>query len=161
MHDCCHCIYFALQPSYDPREMAVSLPCDTILWEASTSARWFTALQSKSPYPDTETRLTGESLSCTLEHMAQDHQPPTYIPLNPFAHFVLIHAVLRRLFVVCAADRLRKVDVTGQVDIYMGREILALEYSLHNWVNNWKHSPEPPSVGADGDEPPFIENGKS
>lgn len=158
MHDCCHSIYFALPPSYHPSEIELNLPCDGSLWQAATSAEWFVALQAPSPYGDSNSRLIGMSMSRCLSKLSETRLAATHIPLNPFAHFILIHAILRHLFVTCVEGRLSKAaGGVGDSDT-VTREIYGLQYALHNWLQNWLNSPELPKTPEPNEEPPFINN---
>jgi hypothetical protein len=91
----------------------------------------------------------------------------TWIPLNPFSHFVLIHAILRNLFTVCFESRLpisstsslqeqaSTSDSNGEI---VDQEIMILQYALHNWLQSWINSPELPRCTSVEAEPPFICN---
>lgn len=159
MHDCCHCIYFALPSSYHPSEIELNLPCEDALWEANSAAEWYMVLQSPSPYGDCRTRLTGLSIHQTLATLGDTHQITAYIPVNPFAHFVLIHAILRHLFVVCLESRLPKLSSAVNEEEGLNHEIFGLQYALHNWLQNWMNSPDTSKINDPNDEPPFIHNG--
>lgn len=99
-------------------------------------------------------------LQC-LGAMSETRLLEPHIPLNPFAHFILVHAILRHLFVTCVEGRLPKGVVTGVVDPdeIINQEIYRLQYALHNWLQNWLKSPELPKVDDVNEEPPFIYNG--
>ncbi|KAF8637940.1 hypothetical protein AX16_010573 [Volvariella volvacea WC 439] len=163
MHDCCHCIYFALQPSYNPIDMDLYLPCDTALWQAQSAEEWLTLLQSSSPFPSIEARLVGESMPLTLNYLMRCQLIPTTIPvpLGPFPHFVLIHAILRELFTVCANSRttefLARAALVPAVNDEAMQQIMGLGYSLQNWLHNWTNAPEFPHL-RDEEEAPFIAN---
>lgn len=153
--------------SYRPNEMAMYLPCEDALWKASTATEWFLALQRSSPYGSTQERLTGVSLPRVLAQLNQQRIPETWIPLNPFSHFVLIHAILRNLFTVCLESRLpisstscpqepaSTNDSNGEV---VDQEIMILQYALHNWLQSWLNSPDLPRTTSVEAEPPFICN---
>ena len=167
LHDTVHCIYFAMPPSYLPNEMAMFLPCDDALWKASTATEWFLALQKLSPYGSVQERLMGVSMPRAIAEFNQQRTPETTIPLNPFAHFVLIHAILRNLFTVCLQSRL-PVSATSSpqlhqsnadtVDEVVDQEIMTLQYALHNWLQSWLSGPELPQTTSAEAEPPFITN---
>jgi hypothetical protein len=159
LHDCCHSIYFALPSSYHPSEIELNLPCDGVLWQAGTPTDWFMVLQAPSPYGDSKSRLIGSSMSRCLSTLSEARLMTAYIPLNPFAHFILIHAILRHLFVTCVEGRLPKpTGGVGDSDM-VSQEIYGLQYALHNWLQNWINSPELPKVQDANEEPPFIHNG--
>lgn len=70
--------------------------------------------------------------------------------MNPFSHFILIHSILRHLFVTCVE---RRISETVRQEIYN------LQYALHSWLQNWMNSPELPQVNGSNDEPAFVHNG--
>ncbi|KAF8070356.1 fungal-specific transcription factor domain-containing protein [Lyophyllum atratum] len=160
LHDCCHSIYFALPSSYHPSEIELNLPCEDGLWRATTATDWFMALQKPSPYGSNKSRLTGLSMLQCLGSMSETRVLDAYMPLNPFAHFILIHAILRHLFVTCVEGRLPRGVVPGVIDRneVVSQEIYRLQYALHNWLQNWLNSPELPKVEDINEEPPFIYN---
>jgi len=151
--------------SYLPDEMAMCLPCEDTLWKASTATEWFLALQKPSPYGSIPERLRGVSMSRVLAELCQQHTLETSIPLNPFSHFILIHAILRNLFTVCLESRLPVSSsspppppASGSNDEIVNQEIMTLQYALHNWLQSWLNSPELPRTATTDAEPPFICN---
>lgn len=158
LHDCCHCIYFALAPSFFPSEMVLNLPCEDALWQATSATEWMRVLQTPSPYGDMQARLTGASMPETLAAIAEPRQLDI-IALTPFGHFVLVHSILRHLYTVCINSRLPKA--IGRVDdeAIMEQEVFGLQFALHNWLMCWRHSPDMPKVDP-SDEPPFLYHGK-
>lgn len=163
LHDTCHCIYFGMASLYHLNEMILYLPCEDALWRANSSAEWFLVLQRPSAYGDIYERLRGKSMPSVLAELNQQRTLATSIPLNPFSHFVIIHAILRNLFTVCTESRLSTsssiphvnpaLPNTGIVDY----EIMTLQYALHNWLQTWLTGPELPQTKAE-EEPPFICN---
>ncbi|KAG6897729.1 hypothetical protein C0992_011939 [Termitomyces sp. T32_za158] len=162
LHDCCHSIYFASPSSYHPREIELNLPCEDALWRANTAADWFTVLQEPSPYGTVKSRLIGNGMLQTLGTLSETRVLDVHIPINPFSHFILIHAMLRHLFVTCVEGRLPKGDVVATVNTNdaVNQEIYRLQYALHNWLQNWLNGPDLPKVEDVNEEPPFINNGK-
>jgi len=162
LHDCCHSIYFALPSSYHPSEIELNLPCEDTLWQAGSSADWLKVLQTTSPYGSSTSRLTGISMPQSSASLWETRSPITYIPLNPFAHFILVHAILRHLFITCAESRTPKLQGACNAgdDEMVKQEIYHLQYALHNWLQNWMNSPELPQVNDSNDEPLFVHNGK-
>lgn len=142
LHDCCHSIYFALPSSYHPSEIELNLPCEDGLWQAGSSEDWFRVLQTTSPYGSSKSRLIGISMPQSLVSLS--------VPMNPFSHFILIHSILRHLFVTCVE---RRISETVRQEIYN------LQYALHSWLQNWMNSPELPQVNGSNDEPAFVHNG--
>ncbi|KAG6861676.1 hypothetical protein C0995_013245 [Termitomyces sp. Mi166 len=160
LHDCCHSIYFALPSSYHPSEIELNLPCEDALWRANTAADWITVLQTPSSYGTFKSRLTGVGMLQTLGALSETRLLEVHIPINPFSHFILIHAMLRHLFVTCVEGRLPKGDVAATVNTNdaVNQEIYRLQYALHNWLQNWLNAPELPKVNDVNEEPPFIYN---
>lgn len=158
MHDCCHSIYFALPSSYHPSEIELNLPCEDALWQAGSSPDWFRVLQTASPYGSSKSRLTGISMPRSLASLSGAQSLTPYIPLNPFSHFILVHAILRHLFITCVEGRITKSTADGNAgnDETVRQEIYSLQYALHNWLQNWMNSPERPQGN---DEPSFVDNG--
>jgi len=107
-----------------------------------------------------KTRLAGVSMLQSLNVLTETRLSQTPIPLNPFSHFIVIHAVLRHLFVTCVEGRLPKGLPVGAADPndIINQEIYRLQYALHNWLQNWLNSPELPKVNDVNEEPPFIYN---
>ncbi|KAL1747073.1 fungal-specific transcription factor domain-containing protein [Schizophyllum fasciatum] len=162
MHDCCHSIYFALSPSFQPHEVMLHLPCEDRLWNASSADEWYLALQdNQSPYGDMETRLTGLPLHAAVASLTAPRLLTTSIPLSPFGHFVLIHVILRALFQTCFNSRLPQPDGSQRSmreDESTTQEIFGHQYALHNWLQNWLKSPDMPKVEQGAEEPPFIQH---
>lgn len=157
MHDCCHCIYFALPSSYHPQEVTLNLPCENALWQANTAAEWYMVLQRSSPYGTTQaSRLTGMSIPKMVAYISETRAIPTAVPLNAFAHFVLIHITLKQLFQYCVGGKPTKPKpVAG--DDEMDPEMFKLQFAMHNWFQNWRNSPDS-RIEAGSGEPPFIQN---
>ncbi|KAF8893927.1 fungal-specific transcription factor domain-containing protein [Infundibulicybe gibba] len=157
LHDCCHCIYFALPPSYHPSEIELNLPCEDTLWRANNSTDWFMVLQTPSPYGPSHTRMAGASMPVCMASIVETRPLTDYTPLGPFSHFILIHAILRRLFLVCVETRMpRGPGVDGVEEV--NQEVFALQYALHNWLQSWRNSPELPKIEDVGEEPVFSHN---
>ena len=81
--------------------------------------------------------------------------------MNPFSHFILIHSILRHLFITCVEGRMANSAAAGSSgeDEIVRQEIFSLQYALHNWLQNWLNSPELPQVNDSHDEPSFVHNG--
>ncbi|KAF7795522.1 hypothetical protein EIP86_006684 [Pleurotus ostreatoroseus] len=158
LHDCCHCIYFTLQPAFARAEVAVPLPCEDGLWRANTWREWRAVLGTPSAYGSRRARFCPPNLQTALARLASDntlscspsspdspHTSPTPpLLVTPFAHFVLSHAILRQLFEDCLDRR--------PLDAHAGG--LAVQLMLHNWLQSWLRSPETPDY-AHG-EPLFL-----
>ncbi|KAG6886304.1 hypothetical protein C0993_006714 [Termitomyces sp. T159_Od127] len=159
-HEMTKSIYFASPSSYHPSEIELNLPCEDGLWRADTAADWITVLQDPSAYGSSKSRLTGNSMLQTLGTLSETRVLEVHIPINPFSHFILIHAMLRHLFVTCVEGRLPKGDVVATVNTNdaVNQEIYRLQYALHNWLQSWLNGPELPKVEDVNEEPPFIYN---
>jgi hypothetical protein len=156
LHDCCHCIYFVLPPSFHPTEVELKLPCEEVLWQAGSASDWYMALQSQSPYGTIQERLTGVCMPRALADMWEPRTLTSPIPCNPFSHFILIHSILRRLFTLCVESRLPNASSVEENNEAVNQDVYALQYTLHNWLQSWLNSPELPKVDDDNDEPAFI-----
>jgi hypothetical protein len=80
------------------------------------------------------------------------------LALNPFSHFVVIHTILRRLFVDCWEAKLSVSP--GQPLEMVDGHVVRSQWALHNWLLSWRHSPETPQLVGSDMEPPFINHGK-
>ncbi len=159
MHDCCHCIFFALPSSYHATEIILNLPCESALWQASTANDWYRVIQRSSPYGTTQaSRLTGMNIPKMMAYLGETRTIPTAVPLSAFAHFTLIHIIMRQLFQYLAGGKAPKPKEVSE-DGDMDPEMFKLQFSLHNWLQNWKNSPDSRAEPGSG-EPPFIQNCK-
>ena len=156
MHDCCHGIYFGLAMTYEQTEIQLNLPCEDALWQANCATEWLAVLQTTSLYGTNQTRLKGFSFHKSLARLSEMHFLTAHTPLSPFAHFVIVHAILRKIFYVCA----ERGDTTAEGESSVKQNILELQYALHNWLQSWDQSPDKPKTN-DNDEPPFISNGRN
>jgi hypothetical protein len=89
-----HCVAYNLPPIILSSQIHLRLPCPSYEWNAPTAARWQAILDSAQQEPVTfpqalrsliwESEEGGPRLSC----------------LSPFGSYILIHALLQRLFLV-------------------------------------------------------------
>ncbi|KZT02108.1 uncharacterized protein LAESUDRAFT_763044 [Laetiporus sulphureus 93-53] len=127
LHDGCHCLYYDLRPTYVTSEFDIDLPCENTLWAATTAEEWLSVLQKPSPMRAIR--------SCTRT--------------APFAHFVVIHAILRQFFEEDIESRLSETATDGDAllehasRISEGR-LWPLQATLHNWLQSWLGSPDSP-----------------
>ncbi|KAF9464087.1 fungal-specific transcription factor domain-containing protein [Collybia nuda] len=162
LHDCCHCMYFALPPSFQPSELDLSLPCDDALWSARDSRQWFERAHSPSPYGTGIPRIIGFGMQRALAVLGEMRLPTVPLALNPFAHFILIHTILRNIhaspddssgdFPLSAASP--KDSAIGNEG--PGDNAFAVQYALHNWLQMWLNSPESMGIEKSEEDPPFI-----
>jgi len=143
--------------TYEQTEIQLSLPCEDALWQANCAAEWFTVLRTISIHGTNQTRLAGSSFHKSLARLSEMRFLTAYIPLSPFSHFILVHAILRKIFYVCA-DREDSAAEGGSAS-NVEQKIHELQYALHNWLQSWDQSPHRPETN-DNDEPPFISNGR-
>lgn len=134
--------------------MTVPLPCEDELFRASTAEEWYGVLQRQSRYGGQTLRFRPPGLQEALTFLGEmsedeDVEPPMLV--TPFAHFVLAHAILRKLFDDC----IEKPAGTGPDDGEPTAESLAVQYMLHKWLKSWLHSPETPTY-SDVEEPRFL-----
>ncbi|KZT10591.1 uncharacterized protein LAESUDRAFT_643540 [Laetiporus sulphureus 93-53] len=161
LHDGCHCLYYDLRPTYVTSEFDIDLPCENALWAATTAEEWLSILQKPSPYGKISERLRGPSLQGTYARLenAGDSLHPAPV-LSPFAHFVVIHAILRQFFEEDIESRLSGVATDGDAFLEHANRISekrlwALQATLHNWLQSWLGSPDSPPY-SDG-VPRFLE----
>ncbi|KZT24208.1 hypothetical protein NEOLEDRAFT_1242675 [Neolentinus lepideus HHB14362 ss-1] len=163
LHDCCHALYFAIRPSFMLSELTLKLPCEDSLWKANNANEWSFALLGPSPYGSSmEARLTGVNMLQVHSALREFRVPSDLPALTPFAHFVVMHTILRDIYAIgmdnpSPADR----DSPGHkpaTDSSVTREIFSLQHWLHNWLQSWLNGPDTPKADADDEEPPFIAN---
>ncbi|KAG6887725.1 hypothetical protein C0995_013319 [Termitomyces sp. Mi166 len=171
LHDCCHCMYFAIPPSFQPSELDICLPCDDALWSATDAAQWFNVSQTPSSYGVGNSRILGFPMQTALAMLSETHLSTVTLALNPFAHFILIHTILRNIYVSYPGSL--SVDPSVSPLVVTGGDVIAvtnssvagknhdnfvIQYALHNWLQTWLGSPESMSVEESAEEPPFIRN---
>ncbi|RDB14606.1 Zinc finger protein klf1 [Hypsizygus marmoreus] len=163
IHDCCHCMYFSIPPSFQPAEMDMCLPCDNALWDAADAREWYGLVQAPSPYGTGSSRISGFSMKRALGVLNETRFSTVSVSLNPFAHFILIHTILRNLYASHAEsptpDSIPTRTATDEALPGEERDnAFAIQYSLHNWLQMWLNSPESMQVEKSREEPPFICN---
>ena len=153
LHDCCHSIFFNLSPTFHTEQFTLSLPVEDALWTAKDGAEWAAVLNTPSPYGDMETRLRGHYLKALYFYIVQNNpgNDPRPFHVTPFAHFIMIHAILRKLFEMYLRDRLhfhQLGDVSGRPKIkphFVDRDrVFHVQILLHSWLQSWLQSPETP-----------------
>ncbi|KAF7375935.1 Fungal-trans domain-containing protein [Mycena sanguinolenta] len=134
LHDCCQPIYFGFLPSYQADEVTFNMPCEEALWKAGSAEEWFSILQTPSVHYSSQCRLAGLDMRTSLASM----NDPQFIPspnLSRFCHFILIHTILRDLFIACSEPiQPASESSAGQVP---SEAILSAQYALHNWLHSW------------------------
>ena len=145
-------MYFSLPPSFLPSEIDMSLPCDDALWSAGDSRGWYNTVQSPSAYGTGNARITGFSMKSALAVLGDTRLSTASLSLNPFAHFILIHTILRNIYASqtdgtsassgdpASSPKRTSVDISAvdNEDLPCFR----MQYALHNWLQSWLNSPE-------------------
>ncbi|KAL0072763.1 hypothetical protein AAF712_000526 [Marasmius tenuissimus] len=160
LHDCCQTIFFSQPTSYQDNEMDIFLPCENALWQAKTSTDWWMVLEQQSPFGDCRSRLVGSQMLPTVAAVTETVWNMTPPPLSPFAHWIVIHAILRRMFAAFTEIPMdtEAVSVVAPRDANVEQEISIAQYSLHNWLKSWMNCPEHAVVVGEDEEPPFMQN---
>jgi hypothetical protein len=161
-------MYFSLPPSFQPSELDLNLPCDDALWSARDSRQWFEMAHSPSPYGTGLPRIAGVGMQRALAVLSEMRLPAIPLVLNPFAHFILIHTILRNIH--ASRTDIPSGDFTGSISSLSGANnsatseegsgdnAFAIQYALHNWLQMWLNSPESMQVEKSEEEPPFVCN---
>ncbi|KAI0661266.1 fungal-specific transcription factor domain-containing protein [Cubamyces menziesii] len=153
LHDCCHAIYFNLSPTFRTEQFTLGLPSEDALWTAKNATEWAAILQTPSPYGSVEVRLCGHYLKALYYYLAQNNPDNAPRPFNvsPFAHLVMIHAIMRKLFEMYLRDRLpfSQPDTTGlrpKINPHFVDRDRAfhVQILLHYWLQSWLNSPDTP-----------------
>ncbi|KAH9839436.1 uncharacterized protein C8Q71DRAFT_856049 [Rhodofomes roseus] len=163
MHDCCHCLYFNLRPTYETAAFDMYLPCEDALWTASSAEEWFAILRKPSRYGTMQQRLSGPRLQRSYAKLAAPSEalspPPVF---NPWQHLILIHVLLRQLFEEFIEARSPESEggqpaaAPGTQPEYISQErIFSFQATLHRWLQSWLQSPESPQYSEL--EPRFVE----
>ncbi|PCH43587.1 hypothetical protein WOLCODRAFT_138453 [Wolfiporia cocos MD-104 SS10] len=165
LHDSCHCIYFNLRPTYVTSEFDMCLPCEDALWTAPTAEAWLALLQQPSPYGSMSERLCGRRLQATYAKLTDAADFAAPLMLNPWAHNVVIHMILRQLFEEFLEARMPAGGngsgaSVGAAAVQGGgcispERIFSLQLALHQWLQSWMHSPDTPAY--DELEPRFMD----
>ncbi|KAL0961258.1 hypothetical protein HGRIS_006220 [Hohenbuehelia grisea] len=166
LHDCCHCMYFSLAPSFQTSEFDINLPCDEAVWKAADAREWLEVVRSTSPYGIGHPRFMGVNMQHALASLV-DKQPSTApLALNPFAHFVLIHSILRDIYAFRAENQVAESSGSAFIPAWnahgsteSAKETLRpSQFALQNWLRSWLNGPETMLLEKGRDEPPFISN---
>lgn len=152
-HDAARCIYFGLPPCYASEEQNLLLPCEDALWKTKMPLEWINVLSQPSPYGHSvETRMQGIDMLPILRRMKNPNTSATNIGapsilLNPYSLFLLIHMLLRDLFVLLSSTKLS--------EWIFQQELLSIQHGLSNWLRYWLESPETPNINSQ-EEPVFV-----
>ncbi|KAJ3575737.1 hypothetical protein NP233_g905 [Leucocoprinus birnbaumii] len=156
LHDCCHCLYFSMSPSFQTNEIDICLPCDDGLWVAGSATQWLQTAKSPSQYGHGLARLSGFNMQRALAILSEPQPTVTPPALNPFAHFILIHTILRNLYTSYARDH---ADAPSPNDSSNIKGVtFSTQFSLHTWLQMWMNSPDAIRYDNSREEPPFMYN---
>ncbi|KAI0768690.1 hypothetical protein BD413DRAFT_605182 [Trametes elegans] len=153
LHDCVHSLYFNLSPTFPTEQFTLGLPSEDGLWAAKNATEWAMLLQTPSPYGSIEVRLCGHYLKALYYYLTQNNpdNAPRPFMLSPFAHFIMIHAMLRKLFESYLRDRLplSQTDSSGVRPKILPHFVdkdraFHVQILLHYWLQSWLNSPETP-----------------
>ncbi|KAH9858511.1 fungal-specific transcription factor domain-containing protein [Lenzites betulinus] len=170
LHDCCHAIYFNLSPTFRTEQFTLGLPCEDALWTAKTAAEWAMILQMPSAYGSIEVRLCGHYLKALYFYLIQNNPDNSPRPFNvtPFAHFIMIHAMMRKLFEMYLRDRLPLLqpDSSGTRGVrqkvnphFVDRDrVFHVQIMMHQWLQSWISSPETPRADQPEAQKRFLFN---
>ncbi|KAK0462101.1 uncharacterized protein EV420DRAFT_1666265 [Desarmillaria tabescens] len=167
LHDCCHSVFFSMRPSFLTAEFDINLPCDDALWKAQTSMEWSELLRKPSPYGIGSSRLYGVGMQQALTNLGEMRLSISHAPLNPFSQFILIHTILRNIYISYSRSTsdntfflpsASALPSESAVDDGRRGSHFATQYALHNWLQSWIHCPDATRSEDDSDEPPFAYN---
>lgn len=147
-----------MSPSFQPSEFDINLPCDDGLWTAGSPAQWLQAAKTPSQYGIGLARLSGFSMQhalATLTELQPAAVPPT---LNPFAHFILIHTILRNLYASNIRNQPDAPSAISTSDDSAKETAFSAQYALHNWLQMWMSSPDTLRYENNREELPFVYN---
>ena len=159
-------MYHSLAPSFQPSELDINLPCDNTLWTASSSKDWLEIAQGSSSYGTGHIRLSGVRMQDALAGLRETRLQTAPLSLNMFAHFILIHTILRDMYApqdqVSLTNPLSdsphpKADTAAGGASATG-DVITTQYALHNWVRMWMNSPESMQAEKSQQELPFMFN---
>jgi hypothetical protein len=150
-------MYFSLSPSFQTSELDMPLPADNALWIASDAGEWLKTVQTPSPYGAGSARISGFGMKRALSILSETRLATVSLALNPFAHFILIHTVLRNIFASQADDGVTSSQSSpGNRAPTPEDHTFTTQYALHNWLQMWLNSPESMQVEKRQEEPPFV-----
>jgi hypothetical protein len=88
-----------------------------------------------------------------LAALGETHLQVAPLSLNMFAHFILIHTILRNIY--AAQDDTSSTNFPSDIQ---NDDVIATRYALHNWLQMWLNSPESMQAENSEEEPPFMCN---
>ncbi|TFK52658.1 hypothetical protein OE88DRAFT_1644270 [Heliocybe sulcata] len=140
LHDCCQSIYFSMSPSFLPGEMQLHLPCDDVLWRATTAQEWLSILQMPSHPVAPIDRLLGHSFQGVLANLGDMRAMPNAMISDRFSLFILIHAILCGMYSVGLRTPKGSPFGVGSRGVSLDNPF-ALQSALHGWIQCWMNVP--------------------
>ena len=139
-------------------QFTLGLPSEDALWSAPNATEWAALLQTPSPYGTVQVRLCGHFLKSLYLYLVQDNPmgEARRFVVSPFAHMVMVHAMMRKLFEMYLRDRLPfQQQSTSTGGSSSGRPTLVphfvdkdrvyhIQILLHSWLQSWMASPDSP-----------------
>lgn len=125
---------------------------------AGSAAQWLQAVKSPSQYGLGLARLSGFSMQRALAMLSEVQTSTTLPALNPFAHFILIHTILRNLYASSTRDPTDTPSIASTTDSGATGDTFPTQFALHTWLQMWMSSPDAVRYENSREEPPFIYN---
>jgi hypothetical protein len=129
--------------------------CTDPVWRANTASEWLAACKNRPDQPPFA--LSRMSVRAIIHATLQPPEHFVPLPLSALTLFIVIHALLMRLFRFCVESLQGMLD-TAQTE----RELYTLQCGLHNWFCCWNQEEEfdkrsrPSNIKA-----PFFEDSTS
>ncbi|KAE8418361.1 hypothetical protein BDV36DRAFT_161311 [Aspergillus pseudocaelatus] len=123
-------IVYDIPPTILNDEIQLRLPCSSIQWNAKSAGEWSRAGRSAEDCQP----LFQDALASLLRKPCEIPASQTYFA-SPLGNFVLIHALLQRLFMV---QQLAGAAPSACIDGLRSQ----LECALHRWKLGWQRAPE-------------------
>jgi hypothetical protein len=147
-----------MSPSFEPTEIDINLPCDDGVWMAGSAMQWLQTVKSPSQYGHGLARLSGFNMQRALAILSEAQSSAIPPALNPFAHFILIHTILRNLYASHAKDQADAPSNASPNESSVKGTTFSTQYALHTWLQMWMNSPDAIRYDNNREEPPFVYN---
>ncbi|PLB50823.1 hypothetical protein P170DRAFT_455226 [Aspergillus steynii IBT 23096] len=123
-------IVFNIPPTILNDEIHLRLPCSSVQWNAKSASEWSRTRRSTEDCQP----LFQDALTSLLMNPSPSPDSQTYFA-SPLGNFVLIHALLQRLFTI---QQIAGAAPSTCIDSLRGQ----LESALHRWKLGWQRAPE-------------------
>ncbi|KAH9480832.1 Zinc finger protein klf1 [Psilocybe cubensis] len=155
VQDCVHGVYYSGQPALTNSELDINLPADDDLWRAQTAQDWYQLQTMPSNYGIGSARILGMSLQMSLAALKE--QAPAAFPytVNPFSAFILIHSILRDVFLPPQTPRPIPTNGASDPDAV---DTLTIQCALHNWHQIWSSNHEALRLEQHNPDNAFVHN---